>query len=679
MARSRAEDRAGTSKVKRPNKRQHKGDPTTRALLSAFPDAALLINREGIIEALNQAAAAIIGKSKDELIGAYIFDLLPPDLVKSKRRALFEVIDSAKPVRFLDELGDTVYSTTAHPILDDSGKVERIAVFTANVSQRGESEEEPKKSEQRYRTLFEDSPISLWEEDLSEVKKYIDRLRADGVQDVGKHLKQHPESAAECASLVKVTEANRMTRKMFQADTKQELLGSIDSLFVTESYSTVLELLAAVADGKTSLELETVNRTLKGEKRHVLLKLSVAPGYEKSYSKVLVSIIDINEKLGMEKGLLEAQKMDSIGILAGGIAHDFNNILTGILGNISLVKLEVPSGGKVGGWLSDAERAAAHAQKLARQLLTFSKGGAPVKKTTSIEKIIRDSADFALRGSNVKCRYHFPEDLYLVEIDEGRFSQVIQNLLINADQAMTRSGIITITAENATIEGDTQSSLAKGNYVKISIQDNGVGIPDRYIDRIFDPFFTTKSRGDGLGLAVSYSIVKQHEGYISVDSRVGIGTTLNVFIPASDDRISSVESGLETDERLPHGSGRILVLDDEEFVRNVTVRILEFLGYEVETVCEGAGAVEMYKSAKEQGRPFDAVILDLTVPGGMGGKDTIAVLKEIDPDVKAIVSSGYSTDPVLVDYERYGFRGYLSKPYRAKDLGGVLHNILKCK
>lgn len=314
------------------------------------------------------------------------------------------------------------------------------------------------------------------------------------------------------------------------------------------------------------------------------------------------------------------------------------------------------------------------ARDLTQQLLTFARGGTPVKSAASMAEIITDSAEFALRGSNVECEYRLARNLWTVEVDKGQISQVITNLVINADQAMPEGGKIRIKAENMTLEGDISiPDSGRQSFVKVSIKDEGIGIPEEYLVRIFDPYFTTKESGSGLGLATTYSIIKRHGGLITVESKPGSGTTFYIYLPAIP------VSPSPTEKVIPDGvssGGRVLIMDDEESVREVVGRILEHVGWEVEFACDGAEAIERYVAARDSGRSFDAVIMDLTVPGGMGGKEAITRLKSIDPQVKAIVSSGYSNDPVMSDYAGYGFNGVISKPYRIEELIKVLQELM---
>ena len=389
---------------------------------------------------------------------------------------------------------------------------------------------------------------------------------------------------------------------------------------------------------------------------------------------VVLVFRDITEKRRAERELLKADKLESLGVLSGGIAHDFNNILTSILGNISIARMFAKPGDKIFERLEEAENDCMRARVLTQKILTFSRGGAPIMKTAFISELLRDSASFALSGSNVRCEFSIPDDLWRVEVDEGQIAQVISNLIINASQAMPGGGVINLLAENIVVDERQGIPLNNGRHVKISVTDHGIGISKEHFQQIFDPYYTTKRGGSGLGLAIAYSIVKRHNGYIDVKSIPGKETTFSIYLPASSkEALAEKESG----EKIRGGKGKILVMDDEKMIRDVVGDMLGILGYEAEFAKDGAEAVELYKKAEQSVRPFDAVIMDLTVPGGMGGKEAVRKLAEIDPEVKAIVSSGYSDDPVMADFRKYGFSNVVAKPYNIKELGDALYEVLK--
>jgi signal transduction histidine kinase len=381
---------------------------------------------------------------------------------------------------------------------------------------------------------------------------------------------------------------------------------------------------------------------------------------------------EIAERERMEAELSRVQKLESLGLLAGGIAHDFNNLLGAIMGNISLAMLDVDPENSAYQQLTKAERASFRAQELTRQLLTFSRGGAPVKKRITLPGVISESAGLSLRGSRVLHELSIAADLWPVEADEAQMMQVFNNLLINADQAMPAGGIIGIAAGNVTLGPDEVPSLAAGRYVKITVSDGGTGIPREHLGKIFDPYFTTKQKGSGLGLAATYSIIRKHDGHITVGSELGKGTVFHVYLPASPGEVPPPPR----QEKFVRGSGAVLIMDDDEDMRKTTGDMLMRMGYTVDYAGEGNEAIARYQQAREAGRPFAAVIMDLTVPGGMGGKEAIGKLLTIDPAVRAIVSSGYSEDPVMADFRACGFRGVAIKPYRIRELSEVVASVI---
>ncbi len=369
--------------------------------------------------------------------------------------------------------------------------------------------------------------------------------------------------------------------------------------------------------------------------------------------------------------------MSAIGTLAGGIAHDFNNLLTAILGNINIATYCLSPEHAIYDNLVDAEKASKRAHKLTKQLLTFSKGGGPVKETAPISEVIRESAFFILHGSNVDCKIDIPDDLWLVTIDKGQIGQVIQNLTMNADHAMPDGGIIHIQCENYTAEDDSPT-LEAGKYVQVTVQDQGKGIKEEDLAKIFDPYFTTKEKGNikgsGLGLAIVHSIITRHGGHISARAGKSIGTIFTFFIPASPE---TEEKQQKIDGDILFGKGKILVMDDESMILEVMKGSLPSLGYTVETADSGEQALAMYNKAIKRNDPFSLVIMDLTIPGGMGGKETAQKLLAKHPHANLLVSSGYAEDPIMMNPEAYGFKGSLKKPYDLVGLSHLLHDLLK--
>lgn len=430
---------------------------------------------------------------------------------------------------------------------------------------------------------------------------------------------------------------------------------------------------------ETGLICGLANHTvlIKKDGTEIVIEDSAAPIRDRE-SKIIGIVLvfrDSTEKRKMEEEQVKVEKLQSLGVLAGGLAHDFNNLLTAVLGNISLAKMYIDGSSKAHERLVEAESASRRATELTYQLLTFSKGGAPVKSTTSIVNIIREAASFCLHGTSVAAQFNVTGNIRPVNVDGGQMSQVFNNLIINATHAMPNGGTIVFTVENIVLQDRAIATLPPGVYVKITILDEGTGIPDEHLTKIFDPYFTTKQKGSGLGLASVYSIIKKHDGHITVESKPGQGATFHVYLPAS----RSVSTAHPVAPACPvvAGQGKILIMDDEQIVREVSGEMLRELGYDVVFAHHGAQAVEIYQQALEAKTPFHAVIMDLTIQGGMGGREAIVLLLALDPGVKAIVASGYSNDPVMADYRKFGFKGVIVKPYTLDVFSKTLREVLQ--
>ena len=419
---------------------------------------------------------------------------------------------------------------------------------------------------------------------------------------------------------------------------------------------------------------------LSGDGAEHQIDMSVAPirSDEGSVIGMVIVFRDITDRQKLEAELFKARKLESLGVLAGGIAHDFNNILTGIITNLFMAKISMPPASESYKMLLDAEKACFRASRLTKQLLTFSKGGSPVKEVASVKELIEDTVGFCLSGSNANYRLEIPDDLMASTIDKGQIDQVINNLLINALQAMPAGGTITVTAENCIIKEGNGSpeamhhGLRPGNYVKVSVKDEGVGIPAKDLEKIFDPYFTTKPQGSGLGLTTSYSIIKNHDGAITVESRPCKGSIFSFYLPALEVIVNSFAAEGRNSK---YSGGKILVMDDDDSVRTVVMQLLKGFGYEVHCTTTGNETIESYKSALQEGAPFDVVIMDLTIPGGIGGKEVVKILHEADPNIKAIVASGYSNDPVMANFREYGFSGVIVKPFNIDEFVRVLEEV----
>jgi len=400
---------------------------------------------------------------------------------------------------------------------------------------------------------------------------------------------------------------------------------------------------------------------------------SVVPCADRKASQWRLAMADADARKQSEEMSIRAQKLESLGVLAGGIAHDFNNLLTCIIGNIHLARQELKPGSNLDELLNESEEACDTAKGLARQLLTFSHGGAPVLECAELPSLLRKAAALALTGSRQKCVFWIPDKLRFVRLDRNQFCQVITNLVINAQQAMADRGTVSVEAADVELSQGELPPLPPGPYVRIKVKDSGPGIAPEHLTRLFDPYFSTKEAGHGLGLAVSRSIVIRHGGQITARTLAGQGTTFEIHLPAAPKGDIPEET---PPPKVLRGTGRILVMDDEPAVARVLSRILIGLGYDPETAPDGESALAAYANARAAKKPFVLSILDLTVAGGMGGQEMMKHLLELDPEAKAVVSSGYSEDPVMADCAAFGFAGALPKPYIHEEVSAVLDRLL---
>ncbi len=531
--------------------------------------------------------------------------------------------------------------------------------------------------DRKFRLPFQEKDRDIVESSLNVFIDIVRRKEAEMalLKSEGKYrrlVQSSPEAILVCCD-DKLTLVNNAGLKLLGTESSEDVIGHPLLDFIhPDDHGTMMKMIKNILENNHETPL-TERRFKRIDDSIVDVEVVAIPSTFQDRAAVQIVALDITERIRMEEEQAKVQKIESLGILAGGIAHDFNNILTGILGNIDLAKSYSEPESEVYEFLQDALNASTRAKDLTYKLLTFSKGGSPLKKSTSLAEIITDSVNFILSGSKVRYEYSQPDDLWPVDIDVVQFRQVIENLTINAQQAMQEGGVLTIRAENAYEETEQALSVNDRNYVKLTVKDSGIGIPEKNLQKIFDPYFTTKDKGNGLGLATAYSIIKKHEGLIRVESTVGEGTTFFISIPASDKKPSA---GTVDKADLRVGEGRILIMDDDKAVRMVAVGMLTSSGFEAVCSKDGQEAIELYTAAGNSGKPFDVVILDLTVPGGMGGQETIEKLLKIDPDVKAVVSSGYAKDPVLANYKDYGFKGIIPKPFNIKELCKSLLEVM---
>jgi PAS domain S-box-containing protein len=616
--------------------------------LENAPDGVYINDLEGNFLYGNRRCEEIIGYKREELIGKNFLELniLPENSLARAAEILQDNINgkSTGP----DELELTSRDGCRVPVEINTSVIQQggkkvVLAFVRDISERKRVEKLLIDNEARYRSLFENNPAAVYS---------VDRQgRFTSVNAAAMRLTGYSEEEALRISIADVAAPDYLD--IMRSHFVDSLRGE------SQSYEAAIN----AKDGKRIYVYITGTP--------IIMDGNIVGVYGIAE--------DISDRRRLEEEQQRVAKLESVGLLAGGIAHDFNNILTAILGNISLAGMEAQEGSELHGSLEEAQKAVLRAKDLTKQLLTFSRGGAPVMKLSSLRELLKDTSDFALRGSNVKCVFSIPDDLWHAEIDAGQVSQVIHNLVINAQQAMPEGGTIELTTQNIALSETRRLGkglpLKKGNYVRIAVTDHGSGIPAQHMDRIFDPFFTTKQKGSGLGLATSFSIARQHGGHLSAVSAPNSGSTFYLYLPAS--RAKSTPRRDNKMEIKPADKARILVMDDEKGVREVAGRMLRHVGYrDIEFAADGAEAIKLYKAAMESGNPFTVAILDLTIPGGMGGKMTVKKLHKIDPGVKAIVSSGYVDDSVIAKYKEYGFSGIVAKPYTIEELRKALQDVI---
>ncbi|MEA1865783.1 MAG: PAS domain S-box protein [Euryarchaeota archaeon] len=662
------------------------GEEKYRTLIENIQDGVFLI-QDGGLKFVNEAFARIPGYTVEEILGMNFGELVAPedlDMVADRYTRMIAGEDVPMEYEFRGIRKGEDTRTTVHMTVGFTEYRGKPAVIgtVKDVTERKQMEEALLESEEKYRVLFETAKDAIFLSD--ETGKFVDVNQA-ACESLGYSKEE----------LLKLTigeiDAESTGYEAFQKVRNSIEKESIFRVNQQRKDGTILpvEITGGVLNIGAKRIFLAIARDITERKRLDERMHRVNEELEERVVERTAELKRANEQLNatIEQGY-HAQKMESLGILAGGIAHDFNNLLTVTLGNISIAKTIANPNEKLFRMLFDAEKASLRARDLAMQLLAFSKSGEPTKRIIRIAKLIEDSAIFAQRGSNVQCEFEIPDDLMSVDADETQIGQVASNIIINAIQAMPGGGTVKVRCENVKIgagagEAGDSIPLAGGDYVRILIKDEGAGIPEEQINRIFDPFFTTKEDGTGLGLATAHSIIEKHGGYLTVKSTVGSGSTFYVYLPAAKEGMLT-EATPETSVGGSHGagdagaiaSGRVLVLDDEEDIRELLGMILVRFGYVVEFSEDGAETIAMYRGAMGSDHAFDVVIVDLTIPGGVGGGDVIRELTQIDPDVRAIVSSGYANDPMMLDYRKYGFSGAIPKPYEVKDLIRTVRELI---
>jgi len=622
------------------------GAPTTdaqamtpiRILFDALQDHAALLDRQTNVLAANQALARSIGRALSELLGRPLQETAPPSTAERRRENVERVFRSGRTLRFEDESEGVWYDHLAHPVFDEKGEVRHVALLARDITQRKGMEEALRRSEATTRSILKAAPIGI-----GLVKNRVFRWVNDRMCEMTGY-------AAE--ELI-----GRSARILYHDEEEFLRVGRT-------KYGAIAE--------RGVGEVETQWRCRDGRRIEILLR-SAPIHPDRPADGATFTALDLTARKRMEEEILKVQRLEALGTLAGGIAHDFNNLLTVILSCVSILRQHDPLEEGEIRILGQAEEAALRAKNLTQQLLAFARGGAPIKKTFALQALLRETADFALSGSRSRCEYEIPEDLWPVHADERQIRQVVQNLVLNAHQSMPAGGTIRIRADHVALPTGEPPDGSEERFVHLSIQDTGCGIPEGERSRIYDPFFTTKEDGKGLGLATAFSIVHRHGGQIRVSSEVGSGTTFDIYLPASREPLPAPVAVAPLPRRVP---ANILIVDDEAIVRDSTEAILRRLGYEVTQAADGAEGIERYREALERSQRFDAVIMDLTIPGGMGGERAVREVKRLDPGARVIVSSGFSQDPVMSRFEEYGFAGVLPKPYKIRERQEALDRVL---
>jgi len=597
---------------------------------------------DGVFVDVNKSFTELTGYSKEEVLGKSVFEIRLWENTSDRDRLISEVSKTGRvenlEAKFRLKDGSIAIGLISARVIN-LDNVPHMFTIARNITQIKETESALEKSENLYRTFFDNINLGVT---LIDAEHNIVMV-----------------NPAQSRMFNKATEFFIGKKCFVEFEKREQVCPHCPGV--------------KAMDTGSPKEIESTGFRDDGSQLNVRILAFPVFGSDNKPEGFIEVVEDITDSKKLEAELQKSQKIEAIGVLAGGIAHDFNNLLTAILGNTSLARLRVDNPDKVSELLENVEKAALRASDLTNQLLTFSKGGAPILKSASIADIIEDSTVFSLRGSSSRCEFLLSDDLWPVKADIGQISQVIHNIALNGIQAMPDGGLLTIQGENKTVSSVDNLPITEGQYVKITISDTGVGIPDKILERVFEPYFTTKQSGSGLGLATCYSIIKQHGGLLKVYSEVGKGSSISIYIPAT---ILKVDSEDKHDEFKPLvGSGKILIMDDEEIIRTTLGQMLEHLGFEVAHANDGHEATEIFKNNIDNGEGFVAVILDLTIPGGMGGEKTIKELKKISPKVKAIVSSGYANDPIMANYKDYGFDDIITKPYHIDELERALLRV----
>ncbi|MBN1523823.1 MAG: PAS domain S-box protein [Spirochaetales bacterium] len=619
-----------------------------RNLARTSPDIIFVIDNRNIVRFVNDTAAQLFSSSSDTFIDKPIERLFTGKILERQKANIRLVLETGKPIHRvgISEFGTQKIwlETTLTPILNETGGVSAVIGISRDITVQKETEIALKEKQELFQVILESI--------------------ADGVIVTDIH-----------GSILLMNGVAERYTGWSSVEAQNKAIHDVVSLQSLKDNTPYINIVPLILREKKCVDFynELIITSRGGEKHYVSQTGTPLLNSEGNITGVVVVFKDITELLVAEEDMIRSERLDSIGILAGGIGHDFNNILTGILGNISLMRKFLGNPSELSEIIEQSEKAAVRAKDLTRQLLTFSKGGDPVKTASSIKDILQETIAFLLSGTSITAEYAFSENLPSVEIDQAQIGQVIQNIVINAKQAMNNTGKLTVTAEECVSDGTLTSLALNRHYICISIRDSGKGIPKTIQKKVLDPFFTTKKKGTGLGLTICYSIIQKHHGILKIHSEKNEGTTISFYLPVTN---AAVSGKYQSTNSAAAGNKRILVIDDEVIIRRTAESCLKSIGYRTMSTEDGPGGIEMYTRAMETADPYHLVIIDLTIRGGMSGLEVIQRLLQLDPGVRAIVSSGYSDDTVLANHTKHGFCGVLSKPYTMEELSEVVRKAL---
>ncbi|MGB5684557.1 MAG: PAS domain S-box protein, partial [Candidatus Electrothrix sp.] len=613
------------------------------ALINSIPDPIYIKDVENKYIGCNRAFEGVVGKSEQEIVGREDQAVFSQQVAASFREKDQEMLSFGKAKR-TEELivaldGEQLFfDIRKTPYIDPDGNLLGLIGICRNINELKQAQQEAEEERERLSVTLQSIGDGVITTDVQGKTVFINKAA---------------EQLTGWKNADTVGKSSDEIFRIFDEKTGEKAPNPVARVLrAGKGLALSRDAILQRKDG-TKMTVADSGAPIRDRKNHVI--------------GVVIIFRDITQEKKMEQERVKIRKLESVGVLAGGIAHDFNNLLSAILGNIELASSGITEDSKISSLLADAQKATERATKLTYQLLTFSKGGEPIKEKTSLPDLVSESANFVLHGSLVSCEFSFADDLWMIHADSGQISQVIQNIILNAKDAMPNGGRIRVACSNVE---DLASGLLlrrhKGNFVQIRLKDTGMGIPRDIIDSIFDPYFTTKKEGNGLGLAICHSIIKKHGGHITVHSELQQGTTFSIYLPA----ITAPESSAAEPQtqKTTVSSTRIMVMDDDLMLRKLARSQLGALGHDAILVRDGAEAISTYLEMQESDKPVDLVILDLTIPGGMGGKETAQKLLQLDPEAKLIVASGYSNDPVMAEYSEYGFRAAVAKPFTLKEL-----------